>query len=204
MKILVLIALILVGLSLWVGLNLKRLLRLHREVILQREKLCELLAGRHDLISRFADSFAPELAKLPDLAEKLQGANRAATNLCDKQLAERVFAENELSDSIGLLLQPLQKELVASEEYVRLRDEILTTDDALNLTSQSHNQLAARLNYMQQLLPVKLLVAKFGITPVSELAMQDSFSRHPLQLTATRPAPRRTDVQRGTNPTEAV
>ena len=187
------IALTIIGLGLWFGSNYKAVTDLRALINMAGSKVKEQLKLRHDGIEKFAGQVSNQLRKESDLISRLSGALSIARAQESELLAKREDAENDLGDCLGQLLQALQndEQLAASDDYALMRDAILDIEDALTLARQDYNDLIARYNHKQRLVPVSLIADKIGIKPLEEFEIEDVFARYPLKIKGTLPTPRK-------------
>lgn len=187
------LVLLVVGLALWLWSNCNAALKLQKSVSAARDKLDQRLKARHQSVGNFADSARRMSSRQEELVQKMTDAADKAATATGQPLAERETVEEELGDAVGRLLQSLQNEngMDDSESYIKLRDEVLDSEDSLTLIRQEYNHLAARLNLTRRMFPVNLLVDKLAIKQADEFEIEDTFARYPLRIKATMPTPRR-------------
>lgn len=190
------IAITIVALALWAGLNYRNLLALRRSVEACANKLSEQLKQRHDSIEKFVGSLPDELKQESDLTQKLREARARAVAQAQEPLKQRESVENELGDCIGRLLSALQKDghLADSERYSQLRDRVLDVEDVVTLARQDYNDLVVRFNLQQTILPASLFAKKAGIKPLEEFEIDDVFAKYPLKIKGTMPTPKRSVI----------
>jgi hypothetical protein len=193
------IAFTVIGLAAWVAANFKRFSALKQSVASAAQEVAAALEARQEKTNLLLGQLAEVLGKVPELTNKLKEALLRATEARSRSLPDRSAVEDELTESIGLLFEELERnEVVAADQrYTKLRDEVLDAEDRLNLIRQKYNDLAVRYNVQQTLYPVKWFATNLGATTVPEFDIEDLFERHPLQIKGTMPTPRRSLILGG-------
>lgn len=198
------IALTVLALIVWLGLNYRSLSGIRTKALESSAKLDAELVRRHETIAEFCDSLSIHLASYKQLSDALDEARSRAHGASRQSAKEVQKAENDLGDALGQLLQVLQKDekLADNADYIKMRDAVLDAEDAVTLAGQNRNQHVARFNAQQTLFPASLFVKQLGIMPMEELSIEDVFAKYPLKIKATMPLKKRSIILGGSEQTD--
>jgi hypothetical protein len=193
------IALTIISLALWFGMNYKNFADLRGSIAAAANKVKEHLKRRHQAVTKFTAALSDELSKQPELSKKLKEALDKAAVAEESPLKSREECENELGDCLGRLLQSLQEDeqLYNSDSYGFERDSVLDVEDSLTISVQEHNDLVVRFNHQRQLFPVSVMAKRLASESVGEFEFKDVFSRYPLKIKLKLPTPRKSVIPSG-------
>ncbi len=180
---LVLIALgVLVVLLLWVAWTFNRLVRARNGVAEARSTVDVELNRRHDLVPRLVDAVRGYASHEADLFERVALARSRATT------GEPV-AESTLTSAIRSLFAVAEAypELLASENFQSLQDELATTEDRIAYARGYYNAWVTDYETRRQTFPSSLVASTFRF-PRRDFFEADVTSRSPVPVTLGREA----------------
>jgi len=188
----VVILILVLGLVAYVGLNYRSLVEHRAEVDEKRARLDEHLKRRQELVTRLVDGLSGELGNGREPADALASARRQAGDAAALSVKERSAAESALSESIGRFFRALQDRAgeAESENFARLRDEMIAVEDDLILTQEAYNRVAYSYNAQHRVFPTRLIADKLKLPTTDEFEIEDAFAKYPLKLKRTMPSKR--------------
>lgn len=185
----VVIVVTVVVLALWLAWNYRNLASLSKSVDNSWARINNALKQRHEMVPKLLEQWSSELKGGMEPAEKLRQALSKAVEVQSGSASERLAAESELSEALGLFFHHVEQnaELLDRESYQKLREEAVRIEDEITVERSKYNGLAVRYNIKHTVFPTSFLAARTGLKPASEFEIEDAFARYPLKFKATMP-----------------
>ncbi|HEY9869540.1 MAG TPA: LemA family protein [Candidatus Obscuribacterales bacterium] len=187
--IVVVIVVTVVVLALWLAWNYRNLVGLSKSVDDSWARIDNALKQRHEMVPRLLEQLTSELKGGVEPAEKLRQALSKAADLRSGSPADRLAAESELSEALGLFFHHVEQnaELLDRESYQKLRDDVVRIEDEITVEKSKYNGLVVRYNVQHTVFPTSFLAARTGLKPAFEFEIEEAFARYPLKFKATMP-----------------
>jgi len=123
------------------------------------------LRRRHDLIPNLVEAVKGAMEYERDTLERVMAARAKA--VAATGTAESAAAEGALTQSLGRLLAVMENypQLKASQNVLRLQEELTTTENQIAFARQFYNDSVTAYNTRQQTFPGNLVASNFGFQP---------------------------------------
>ncbi|HVM32238.1 MAG TPA: LemA family protein [bacterium] len=174
----VLVLLVLLGLALIVGLYFiavyNRLVKYRVEVDNAWSQIDVQLKRRHDLIPNLVETVKGVMSFEKDTLTQVMQARSAAMGATNP--ADRVKAENDLSNGLGRLLAVWENypDLKSSKNASELQEELTSTENKIAYSRGYYNDIVANFNALTQQFPSNLVAGPFGFQSREFLKAADS------------------------------
>ncbi|QZA32125.1 LemA family protein [Hydrogenibacillus sp. N12] len=131
------------------------------------------LKRRHDLIPNLVETVKGYMQyEQETLAKVIEMRSR----LISGSPVERVEADNALTGTLRQLfaLAEAYPDLKANETFLRLEEELATTENKVAYARQLYNRTAAEYNIRRESFPTNLIAGMFGFGPMELLAIPEA------------------------------
>jgi LemA protein len=157
-----LITVVLVVLLLWVAGTYNGLVRLRNQVENAWAQIDVQLKRRIDLIPNIVETVRGYAKHERETFENVTKARNMAMSA--KGVGERAEAENFLSSTLKSLfaVSEAYPELKANENFIRLQEELTSTENKISFSRQFYNDSVMTFNTRIELFPVNLISGMFN------------------------------------------
>jgi LemA protein len=159
----VIIAVILVVVLLWLAINYNGLVRIRQHVRESWSDIDTELKRRYDLIPNLVASvkaYAQHERELFDTITEARARALASTGSAGRQASD----EKPLVDGMRRLFAVVESypELKASDNFLKLQEELATTEDRIQRARRFYNGNVRELNTRVEVFPSNIVAAMFG------------------------------------------
>src|SRR5437899_5648276 len=181
MIVLLVLLVLVLGLLGWIAGMYNSLVRLRNQlenawaqIDVQLKRRCDLIPNLVETVKGYAKHESGTLEKV------IQARNMA---LAAKTVGERAEAENVLSGTLKSLFAVAEAypELKANQNFLRLQEELTSTEGRIAYARQFYNDEVLKLNTRIQTFPTNVLANTFGFTE-REYFEADDTSRGPVSV----------------------
>jgi LemA protein len=143
------------------------------------------LKRRYDLIPNLVETVKGYAAHERELFEKVTQARAAAMSA--KSVGETAQANNALSDTLKTLFAVAENypTLKANENFLRLQEELSTTENKIAFSRQFYNDEAMLYRTMIEKFPTNIIAGIFRFTP-EELYTIPETEKEPVKVSFTK------------------
>jgi LemA protein len=169
--------------GIWVLLTFNRLVGLRNYC---REAWADIdteLKRRHDLIPNLVETVKGYAAHEKGVFEEVTRLRQACMSAGNGPALQSA-PENELVRALGKLLAVAESypELKASENFLKLQQELVNTEDRLQAARRFFNGNVRELNNLVQTVPSNLIAGMFGFTPEEFFEVENSAERDAVKV----------------------
>ncbi len=160
--ILIIIALLILIPFIWLKSTYNSLVKLDEEVKASWAQVENQLQRRLDLIPNLVETVKGYAKHERELLTKITEA-RAKVGQA-RSIKEKIEANNELTSALGRLLLVVENypNLKASENFIRLQDELAGTENRIAVERRRYNEAVKRYNIKIRSFPTNLIASLFG------------------------------------------
>lgn len=122
------------------------------------------LKRRHDLIPNLMETVKGYMQHERQTLESVTNARNLAQTFSGAGVADRAKAEGELSGALARLLAVVENypDLKANQNFLRLQQELTTTENNIGSARQSYNDMILMCNNLYQTFPSNIVARIFG------------------------------------------
>ena len=163
MNITVVVLGVIVALLLWVALNYNRLVQVRMHVRESWSDIDTELKRRYDLVPNLVEAVKGYAAHERELLTEVTEA-RARALASQGSPGRQATDEKPLVDGMRRLLAVVEQypDLKASEPFLKLQEELATTEDRIQRARRFYNGNVRELNTRVEVFPSNLVAAMFG------------------------------------------
>lgn len=160
--------------AVWAIVTYNRLVALKNQVANGWKQIDVQLKRRHDLIPNLVSTVRGYMEFERDTLERVIAARNQAAGATT--VPQRNAAEADLSRALRQLFAVVENypQLRASENVLRLQEELTTTENQLGFARQYYNDVVMRFNTQQDVFPANLIAGNFGFQHAELFAAEAS------------------------------
>jgi LemA protein len=139
-----------------------RLVKVHNQMKNAWAQIDVQLKRRHDLIPNLVETVKGYMQHERQTLESVTNARNLAQTLSGAGVADR--AEGELSSALARLLAVVENypDLKANQNFLRLQQELATTENSISSARQGYNDMILMCNNLYQTFPSNIVASIFG------------------------------------------
>lgn len=192
----IIIAIVLVGITLWVIGIYNSLVSLRNQVKNAWSQIDVQLQRRYDLIPNLVEAvkgyMQHEKSTLQEVIEARNQAVNALENIeqhggaaSGASMEELAGAESALRSSVGKIfaLAEAYPDLKANQNMQNLQEELSSTENKVAFSRQAYNDQAMHYNTSQQKFPATLFATSFGHQPVNYWEVENTEAKKAVKVT---------------------
>lgn len=141
------------------------------------------LKRRHDLIPNLVSTVKGYAAHEKEVLERVVAARNLAMQPHD-DLVKLVRDENQLAKAMRSVLAIAEgyPELKASQNFLRLQEELVNTENRIQAARRFYNGNVKDLNTLVQQFPSNLLAGQFGFNETAFFELDSALEREPVKV----------------------
>ena len=141
-----------------------RLVNVHNQMKNTWAQVDVQLKRRHDLIPNLIETVKGYAQHERQTLESVTSARNLAQAASGASVRDRVKAEGELSSALTRLLVTVENypDLKANQNFLRLQQELTTTENNISSARQSYNDMVLMCNNLYQMFPSSIVARIFG------------------------------------------
>ena len=143
------------------------------------------LKRRYDLIPNLVETVKGYAAHEREVFQKVTEARTRA--MAAGTVKEHGEAENQLAGALKSLFAVAERypQLKASGNFVKLQEELSSTENRIASARQLYNDASMKFNVMQQVFPARLIAGAFGFAGKEYFETEEPASREPVSVKFT-------------------
>jgi len=141
-----------------------RLVNVHNQMKNAWARVDVHLKRRHDLIPNLVETVKGYMQHERQTLELVTNARNLAQAASGASIGDRAKAEGELSGALARLLAVVENypDLKANQNFLRLQQELTTTENNISSARQSYNDMVLMCNNLYQMFPSNIVARIFG------------------------------------------
>ncbi|MDP2930959.1 MAG: LemA family protein [Chloroflexota bacterium] len=141
-----------------------RLVNVHNQMKNTWAQVDVQLKRRHDLIPNLVETVKGYMQHERQTLESVTNARNLAQAASGASVGDRAKAEGELSGALARLLVVVENypDLKANQNFLRLQQELTTTENNISSVRQSYNDMVLMCNNLYQMFPSNIVARIFG------------------------------------------
>jgi LemA protein len=169
---------VLLFIVLWLVLNYNSLVRIRQHVRESWSDIDTELKRRYDLIPNLVEAVKGYAAHERELLERVTAA-RATAMASTGSPGRQASDEKPLVDGMRQLLAVAESypDLKASENFLALQNELVTTEDRIQRSRRFYNANVRELNTRCEVFPSNIVASMFGFEPEEFFEVESSVVR---------------------------
>ena len=141
-----------------------RLVNVHNQMKNTWAQVDVQLKRRHDLIPNLVETVKGYMQHERQTLESVTNTRNLAQAASGASVADRAKAEGKLSGALARLLVVVENypDLKANQNFLRLQQELTTTENNISSARQSYNDMVLMCNNLYQMFPSNMVARIFG------------------------------------------
>ena len=141
-----------------------RLVNVHNQMKNTWAQVDVQLKRRHDLIPNLVETVRGYMQHERQTLESVTNARNLAQAASGASIADRAKAEGVLSGALARLLAVVENypDLKANQSFLRLQQELTTTENGIGSARQSYNEMVIMCNNLYQMFPTNIVARIFS------------------------------------------
>lgn len=137
------------------------------------------LKRRHDLIPNLVETVKGYMNHERETLESVTKARQQAVDLSNSSVADRSRVENILTQTLRSLfaLSENYPDLKANQNFLKLQEEITTTENRVSFSRQAYNDEVLNYNNKIEMFPTNILAGMFNFIKSEFFEIEDTSQR---------------------------